>query len=299
MLLCGQFTLVPMPVLTSMAFAGLAADGECSVLNGMWLGRVTRPFPLPQLGHVYLVFPGTTAVACNHITLNPNQYTLLTDLEEPVTLTGTAGPQGRTLILLLSPGFILEMAEFLNIPPGLNQLLHNVPLPQGDELSFLLAELAKACAPPAQLALAEELFLDVAGEVVRLLHLRQQALGALAQRKQSTVDDLLPRLLQARQLVEARYLVDLKVEDVAAAVALSEFHFARLFKAAFSESLYQFIKRLRLDEARHRLLASDVSVTELGFQIGYSSLSSFIHAFRRRFGLSPAQYRAQLQNEQE
>ena len=277
----------------------MVAEGACSPLNGMWLGRVTRPFLLPQIGHIYLIFPGETAVSCNHITLNPNQYTMLTNSAEPVTLRGTAVPQGQTLVLLLSPGFILEMADFLNIPPGLNQLLHNVPLPQGDELSFLLAELAKACAPPVQLALADELLLDVVGEVLRLLRLRQQALGALAQRKQSTVDDLLPRLLQARQLVEARFLDDLKVAEVATAVTLSEFHFARLFKSAFGESLYQFIKRLRLDEARHRLLADDVSVTELSLQVGYSSLSSFIHAFRRRFGHSPAQYREQLQNEQE
>lgn len=277
----------------------MVAEGACSPLNGMWLGRVIRPFLLPQIGHIYLIFPGETAVSCNHITLNPNQYTMLTNSAEPVTLRGTAVPQGQTLVLLLSPGFILEMADFLNIPPGLNQLLHNVPLPQGDELSFLLAELAKACAPPAQLALADELLLDVVGEVLRLLRLRQQALGALAQRKQSTVDDLLPRLLQARQLVEARFLDDLKVAEVATAVTLSAFHFARLFKAAFGESLYQFIKRLRLDEARHRLLADDVSVTELSLQVGYSSLSSFIHAFRQRFGHSPAQYREQLQNEQE
>lgn len=288
-----------MPVLTSTAFAELQPAGECSPLNGIWLGRVTRPFLLPQLGHIFLIFPGETAVSCNQITLNPNQYTLLTNPDEPVTLRGTAVNQSQTLVLLLSPGFILEMASFLNIPPGLNQLLHNVPLPQGDELSFLLAELTQVCAPPGQIALAEELLLDVVGEVLRLLRLRQQALDALVQRKQSTADDLLPRLLQARQLVEARFLDDLKVADVATAVTLSEFHFARLFKAAFGESLYQFIKRLRLDAARHRLLADTVSVTELGLQVGYSSLSSFIHAFRRRFGLSPAQYREQLQNEQE
>jgi AraC family transcriptional regulator len=109
----------------------------------------------------------------------------------------------------------------------------------------------------------------------------------------------LPRLLQARQLIEARCLDELKVADVATVVSLSEFHFARLFAAAFGESLYQFIKRLRLDEARHRLLTNDISVSELGLQVGYGSLSSFIYAFRRRFGLSPAQYREQLQNEQE
>ena len=288
-----------MPVLTSTTFSGLAAVGDCSPLNRIWLGRVTRPFPLPQLGYITLIFPGKTAVACNSITLNPTHYVWLSQLNEPVMLTGTAVHQDATLVLLLSPGFVLEMADFLGILPGLNQLLHNVPLPQGDGLSQLLAELKQACLPPVDLAIADELLLEVVGELLRLLRLRQQALEALVTRKQCTINDLLPRLLQARQLVEARYLEDLKVADVAAAVALSEFHFARLFTAAFNESLYQFLKRLRLDEARRRLLTSDVSVTEVGLQVGYSSLSSFIHAFRRRFGHSPAQYRKQLQSKQE
>lgn len=288
-----------MSTLASRSFVGLLAQGPCSPLNRVWLGQVTRPFPLPNLGHIYLIFPGETAVACNNVTLNPNQYTWLTQIDEPVILTGTAVPQAPCLVLLLSPGFALDMADFLGISPDLNQLMHNVPLPQGDELSYLLADMVAACTPPANLALVEELMLEIVGELLRLLRLRQQALAALAQRRQSTVDDLLPRLLQARQLVEARFLDELQVVDVATAVSLSEFHFARLFKAAFGESLYQFIKRLRLDEARRRLLASEVAITELGLQMGYSSLSSFIHAFRRRFGLSPAQYRDQLQNEQE
>ena len=288
-----------MPILRSNSFFGLTAVGDCSPLNRVWLGRVTRPFALPQLGHLYLVFPGTTAVSCNNILLQPHQYTWLTQVEEPIVLSGTAVQPEPTLVLLLSPVFVLEMARFLGIPPGLNQLLHNVPLPQGDELSHLLADLVHACTPPENLAAVEELLLEVVGELIRLLRLRQQALVALAPRKQSTVADLLPRLLQARQLVEARFLDDLQVSDVATAVSLSEFHFSRLFKAAFGESLYQFVKRLRLDEARRRLLDEAVSVTELSLAVGYSSLSSFIHAFRRRFGLSPAQYRDWLKSEQE
>ncbi|WP_420645295.1 helix-turn-helix domain-containing protein [Candidatus Leptofilum sp.] len=286
-----------MPLLRSTAFAGLTAvSTHYSPLNAVWLGRVTRPFPLPQLGHITLIFPGETAVSCNNVTLNPSQYTWLTDVDEPMILMGTAVSQAPCLVLLLSPGFALDMADFLGISPELNQLMHNVPLPQGDELSYLLAEMVKACTPPVDLLTADDLMVEVVGELLRMMRLRQQALAALTPRKQSTLDDLLPRLLQARQLVEARFLDDLQVVDVATAVSLSEFHFARLFKAAFGESLYQFIKRLRLDEARFRLLESDLSVTELSLQVGYSSLSSFIHAFRRRFGLSPSQYRAQLQS---
>lgn len=281
-----------MVLLLSSMFAGeTAVSTHISTLNAVWLGRITRPFPLPNLGHIYLIFPGETAVSCNNVTLNPGQYSWLTDVDEPIILTGTAVTQSPCLVLLLSPGFALEMADFLGISPELNQLMHNVPLPQGDELSYLLAEMVKACTPPLDLQTADDLMLEVVGELLRMMRFRQQALAALAPRKQSTVDDLLPRLLQARQLVEARFLEELQVADVATAVSLSQFHFARLFKAAFGESLYQFIKRLRLDEARFRLMESDLSVTEVSLQVGYSSLSSFINAFRRRFGMSPSQYR--------
>ena len=293
-----------MPVLATRSFAAMLPDGNCSPLNSIWLGTVARPLQLPQLGHIFLLFPGDTAVSCNNTTLNPTQYSLLTNPNEPITLAPAAvgQPCGQTLVLMLSPGFILDMADFLNIPPGLNQLLHNIPLPQGDELSYLLAALAQACAPPFQPDMADELMLEVVGEVLRLLRLRQEALLSLATRKQSTVADLLPRLLQARQFVEARYLEAIKVADVAGYVALSEFHFARLFKAAFNMSLHQYIMQLRLDEARRCLLTAeylvDFSITDLSLQVGYSSLSSFIHAFKRRFGLSPANYQTQFQNEQ-
>ena len=290
-----------MSVLTSSSFAGLVAVGECSPLNRIWLGPVTRPFLLPQLGHIFLLFPGKTAVSCNNRTLNPRQYCLLTDPDAPVILApATVGQAAaRPLLLLLSPDFILAMADFLNISDGLHRLLHNVPLPQGDDLSSLLATVATVYKPAETADLIDELMLEVVGEVLRLLWLRQQALAALANRKQSTLADLLPRLLQARQMVEARYRDDLKVEAVAASVGLSEFHFARLFKAAFGESLHKFMMGLRLDEARRALLDSDIAVTELSLQVGYSSLSSFIHAFKRQFGRSPGQYRVKTKKNYE
>ncbi len=279
-----------MPLLNNTSFAGVVATASCSPLNCIWLGAVERPLRLPQLEHIFLLFPGETAVSCNNSTLHPNQYSLFTAQTEALTLEPIAPDASPTLLLLLSPGFILEMAHFLNIPDSLNHLLHSIPLPQGDELSFLLAELVTVCTPPAQQNTAEELMLEVVGEVLRLMQLRQQALRTLAHHKQSTIDDLLPRLLQARQYVEARYLQPIRVAEVAEIVALSEFHFARLFKTAFDMSLHQFMMRLRLDEARRCLLATNVSVTELGLHVGYSSLSSFIHAFKRRFGVSPSHY---------
>ena len=183
------------------------------------------------------------------------------------------------------------MADFLSIPADLSDLLHAVPMSQGDMVSRLLGMLAEACRLDED---TDELFMDVIGQVLRLLRLRHQTLTSLSQHKQDTTADLLPRLMHARQFIEANYLEPIKTEDVADYVALSEFHFARLFKAAFEVTVHQFVLRLRLNEARHMLEASQQTVTDVSLEVGYSSLSAFIRAFRLQFGMTPSDYRARF-----
>lgn len=293
-----------MLILPTQAPVMTAANGPISPLNAVWPGWLYRRLALPQWGHLLLVFPlGETAVSCSRITIHPARYLMLMSAVQQHAFTLEAlepqtGP-ARILVLWLSPAFIADMARFLNIPDNLRQLLHGVPLLHGDQMSGLLAELAAACHPPVAPAVSEDLFLEVVGEVLRLMRLRHQALLGLASYKRRTVADLLPRLLQARQYIEARYARPFKTQDVADYVALSEFHFARLFKAAFDITVRQYVIRLRLDEARRWLERPGTNVTETAFQVGYSSLSSFIHAFTRQFGVSPARYQAHMKNEQD
>lgn len=279
-------------------------QGPVSPLNAVWRGEPHRRVALPQLGHLMLIFPlGDTAVSCSGITVNPGRYVWLAPAPDhrPVTVDTLEPGADRALLLVLwlSPPFIVEMAQFLGIPDNLHQLLHGVPLLQGDQMSAVAAELAAACRPPLTLEITEDLFLEVVGEVLRLMRLRHQALERLAGHKHATVADLLPRLLQARQFVEARYTQDFKTQEVADYVGLSEFHFARLFRTAFDVTLRQYVIRLRLDEARRLLEQPAATVTETAFAVGYGSLSSFIHAFGRRFGRSPAQYQAQVKSAQD
>jgi len=254
--------------------------------------------PLPGLDYVFFVHPlGDTVLSCAGTTVDSDHYLLLTRpaREAPFTIQNLhPGAEGsRLLVLLLSPGFVQEMAGFLNIPADLRDLFHGVPLAQGDAISNVLTMLTDTLHDTDQ---TEELFLEVVGQVLRLLRLRHQALLSLSSHKRNTVDDLLPRLLEARQFIEARYLQPIKTRDVAEHVALSEYHFARLFKTAFEVTVHQFVLRLRLNEARYLLEGSDLSVTEIALEVGYNSLSAFINAFRKYFAMPPSDYRTQLQN---
>lgn len=87
----------------------------------------------------------------------------------------------------------------------------------------------------------------------------------------------------------------LSVRDLAEAVSMSESGFAHMFKAATGFSPLQFLKQLRMEQAR-QLLLSGSNVNEAAASVGYSSLSHFISEFKRYFGESPKAYTQRLRD---
>jgi AraC-like DNA-binding protein len=87
----------------------------------------------------------------------------------------------------------------------------------------------------------------------------------------------------------------LSVRNLAEAVSMSESGFAHLFKAATGVSPFQFLKQLRMEQAR-RLLLGGSNVNEAADSVGYSSLSHFISEFKRYFGKSPKAYTQRLRD---
>lgn len=88
----------------------------------------------------------------------------------------------------------------------------------------------------------------------------------------------------------------ISVSALAEAVYMSESAFAHLFKQSVGTSPYQFLKQLRLEQARDLLLDDDshVSVSKAATRVGYTSLSHFISEFKRYFGETPGAYLQRL-----
>ena len=106
-------------------------------------------------------------------------------------------------------------------------------------------------------------------------------------------DDTFRRLCRGRDLLASEYRSRVFLAQAAREACLSEFHFHRVFCATFGETPHDFVTRLRMDQAR-QMLASERSVTEVCFEVGYESLGSFSSKFRAQFGRSPAEFQSEM-----
>jgi AraC-like DNA-binding protein len=101
-------------------------------------------------------------------------------------------------------------------------------------------------------------------------------------------------LCRARELLAEVQEPSPSIEEVARAVAISPFHFIRLFQTVFGLTPHQFRIRSRLDRAKLLLASGQLSVTEVCMEVGFSSLGSFSELFRRRVGATPSTYQRRL-----
>jgi len=102
--------------------------------------------------------------------------------------------------------------------------------------------------------------------------------------------ELLSRLCHARDLLRDWEEEPLSISAVARASGLTRFHFIRVFKALFGETPHQYRLQAQIEKAKHLLILTDLSITDVCMAVGFSSLGSFSTLFRRRVGLSPSEF---------
>ena len=91
--------------------------------------------------------------------------------------------------------------------------------------------------------------------------------------------------------IQANLDQDLSLEALANRVRLSHFHFHRLFRSAVGETLKQYTQRLRLERAANRLVINDAPIVDVALDSGFQSHETFSRQFKRRFKVTPKEYR--------
>lgn len=96
------------------------------------------------------------------------------------------------------------------------------------------------------------------------------------------------RIARALERIRKDFDRPLRIEDIARELGMSVSGFHHHFRAVTAMSPLQFQKRLRLQEARHLMLAEDLDAASAGYRVGYSDASHFTREYKRLFGAPPA-----------
>lgn len=108
--------------------------------------------------------------------------------------------------------------------------------------------------------------------------------GGLATYQQRLVDSY----------IEEHLPEQISVATLASLAHLSAFHFCRAFKKSFGVPPHRYHTRRRIERAKEMLAKRTLSVTEIGFAVGFSETSSFCAAFRKTTGLTPRGYQMNI-----
>ena len=104
-------------------------------------------------------------------------------------------------------------------------------------------------------------------------------------------------LRKVKDRIDRDYAHPLDVEALAHGVHMSAGHLSREFKRAYGEPPYSYLMTRRIERAMALLRRGDLSVTDVCFQVGCSSLGTFSTRFTELVGVSPSAYRAQVATE--
>jgi len=100
-----------------------------------------------------------------------------------------------------------------------------------------------------------------------------------------------PKIRELIHFVDSHLDHELGVEQLAERVHLSVRQFTRIFRESMGMPPAEYVDRARLNEAIRRLTETQTSIDSLAPSIGYRSPDAFARAFRRRFGITPSEYR--------
>ncbi len=98
-------------------------------------------------------------------------------------------------------------------------------------------------------------------------------------------------LRRVRDRIDREFAQPLDVEGLAVGVHMSAGHLSRQFRGAYGESVYQYLMTRRIERAMALLLIGELRVTDVCFEVGFSSLGTFSTRFCELVGVPPSVYR--------
>jgi two-component system response regulator YesN len=103
------------------------------------------------------------------------------------------------------------------------------------------------------------------------------------------------RIQDIKAYIDRRYAEDLNISTFAEKYFLSREYLMKLFKQEYGMGIYEYIVKVRMDRARELLQSPHLKIQDISDLVGYKDKNYFSKAFKNAFGMSPTEYRQQLE----
>lgn len=250
-------------------------------------------FEFTDRGAMWLLEPGT-----RHRQVGPGEYYLLRPDQEH---SQRVESEVRTLFISLSRQRVEEVGRAFTSstkPPQFEPVVEGAQPEMWQTLAAIAREVAQVESPRdggwgCSTANGTQLMLQSLSLQLIVQLLRCQS--GIGDEKETSHERgaFSPEIRRSLEFIHAYYTEDLSLEQIAGSVALSQYYFLRLFKRQTGFTPYEYVRRLRLSEAAGRLKGTNTSITEIALQLGFASASHLSEAFRRQYGCTPSEHRAQ------
>ncbi len=261
----------------------------------LWINREPGNFPLHWHSTVEIIMPLKNDFS---VTINKNEYHLEENdilIVPPGELHELTPPaSGYRLVLLFDLSGLTKFKGFTRLfsrpslaGPITPETMPDIHAKERDLLIQIAEEYADGgdLAEPSILAMLIQFFV------------------LLARNSEDTVPASLPAMQPNKQreyiekfnivfdYIEQHYMEDITLEEVAAQIGFSKFHFSRLFRQFTDTAFYDYLCARRIKAAETLLLDPNLPITEIALQSGFASISTFNRVFKKFKECTPTEFK--------
>lgn len=235
--------------------------------------------------------------------VNERNYLILNDCTKYELTIDTATPT-ESFCVFFAPGFVCQVLSEWNSSEeqrlehsfkklGGIKLFERNYLHGGDVTKIL--QQGKRSSPQIMHEMEkEEFYYTLLNAMLSQNAVSFRETNKLALKKKSTREEIYRRIYFAKDFIDGNYTANLTLNSIAGVAMLSENHLLRNFGRLFGMSPFQYITRLKIGEAKRQIMETDSNISDVAFNLGYTSLSNFSYYFKSVTGLSPTELRKKV-----
>ncbi|TLS52684.1 helix-turn-helix domain-containing protein [Paenibacillus antri] len=244
------------------------------VRKGMCHHRMMSKSLTVSQGELFIITPGTEH---SFSAIEEKDFELVLIDFAPSVLDGLLGPMKDALEPYLTPGGASAAHSWLHVGKTKQTLVL--------QLLQEMQEEYEAKEPGFEYSIRLSLV-----KLLMVVEREYRKIGRRPPNRMAAAADRQP-IEEVRRYIHDNYSQDIPLEHGAYLANMAPAYFSHVFKKETGQSFIDYVNEVRIERAMELIRRDSLTITQIGFQVGYRHLSHFIRTFKKRTGITPTEYK--------